>query len=336
MNIKHIISTVDSHTAGEPTRIITDGFPLPKGATLAERMEYLRTNMDWLRKSLMHEPRGHRDMFGCVLLEPIDPSADAGVIYMDGGKYYNMCGHASLGICAMMVETGRVESKPGETIVRLETPAGMVEGSVITDENNRVKKVSLIDVPSFAWALDEKINLDGFGDITVDIGFGGNFFVIVEAAQLGIKSIDPEHTTELIKTGIALRKAANEQISVQHPIKKHIQTIDITMITVPPSGSHADARNIVILGAAQADRSPCGTGTCARMAVLHRKGELSVGQLFRHESSINSVFDGRILSETVVGDIPAVVPEISCRPYITGFHKFVIDPDDPFAEGFVL
>jgi proline racemase len=336
VKIEHLISVVDSHTAGEPTRIIVDGFGLVRGDTMPARMEYLRTHMDWLRKSLMREPRGHRDMFGAILLPPTDLSADAAVIYMDGGKYYNMCGHASLGICAMMVETGRVSSTPGDVIVRLETPAGMVEGIVKIDKNGKVTQVSLIDVPSFAWTLDKQINFPGCGEITVDVGFGGNFFVIADAAQLGIKSIDPEHTNELIKTGVALRKAANKQIQVQHPIKTHIQTIDICMITAPPSGPHADARNIVILGEAQADRSPCGTGTCARMAVLHRKGQLAVGELFRHESSIQSVFEGKVLSETTIGDIPAVIPQISCRPFITGFHQFVIDAEDPFSEGFTL
>ncbi|MFA5865139.1 MAG: proline racemase family protein [Phycisphaerae bacterium] len=336
MKVKRIIRVVDSHTAGEPTRIIVDGFPRVKGSTMAERMEYLRTKMDWLRKSLMREPRAHRDMFGGILLPPIDPQADVAVIYMDGGLYYNMCGHASLGICAMMVETGRIDVTQSKTLVKLETPAGIVEGTVITDEDRQVKEVSLVDVPSFAWAMDQQIDLPGHGKIMVDISYGGNFFVIVDYLQLGLKSIDPEYTDELIRLGIAVRQAANEQIKVQHPTLEHIRIIDICMITAPPSGPHADARNIVILGQAQADRSPCGTGTCARMALLHRKGKLPVGQTFLHESSIRSVFKGEILAETKAGNIPAIIPQITCRPFLTGFHSFVIDPDDPFAEGFTL
>jgi proline racemase len=336
MNFENIISVIDSHTAGEPTRIIVDGFGKVHGATMAERMDYLKINMDWLRKSLMREPRGHRDMFGGILLPPLDPSADASVIFMDGGLYYNMCGHASLGICAMLVETGRVKAKKGDNIVRLETPAGVVEGVITLDHHGKVEGVRVIDVPSFAWAIDQTIDFAPVGKITVDVAFGGNFFVIVDAAQLGIKSIDPEYTNDLIKVGIAVREAANKQIVVQHPVKKHITTIDICMITAPPSGPHADARNIVILGEAQADRSPCGTGTCARVATLHRKGKLKVGQLFRHESSIRSVFNAEIRAETTVGGLPAVIPEISCRPFITGFHNFVIDPEDVFAEGFSL
>jgi proline racemase len=336
MRFKQMISVVDSHTAGEPTRIIVDGFPPVKGQTMAERMSYLASHLDWLRKALMREPRAHRDMFGGILLPALDPQADAAVIYMDGGLYYNMCGHASLGICAMMVETGRLPATPPSTVVRLETPAGIVEGTVTTTADGDVQDVSLVDVPSFAWALDSRLELPGHGTITVDIAFGGNFFVIVDAAQLGVASIDPEYTNDLIKLGIAVRAAANRQIKVQHPVQRHIQTIDICMITAPPSGPHADGRNIVILGEAQADRSPCGTGTCARMAVLHRKGLLRVNQPFRHESSIRSVFRGEILAETQEGDLPAIIPKISCRPFLTGFHRFVIDPDDPFAEGFAL
>jgi proline racemase len=336
MKFKRMISTVDSHTAGEPTRIIVDGFPLVKGATMAERMAYLQTEMDWLRKSLMREPRAHRDMFGGILLPPLDPRADASVIYMDGGLYYNMCGHGSLGICAMMVETGRVKLTPPNTLVRLETPAGMVEGTVTTDEAGRIREVSLVEMPAFAWALDQKLTVPGYGKITVDITYGGNFFVLVDQKELGIASLNPQHTTDLIRAGVSVRAAAREQIKVQHPVQKHINSIDIAMITGPASGPHADARNIVILGEAQADRSPCGTGTCSRMALLHRKGKLAKGQLFRHESSIRSVFHGKVLGETKVGDIPAIIPQISCRPFLTGFHSFVIDEDDPFAEGFAL
>lgn len=331
-----IIETIDSHTAGEPTRIITGGFPVVKGNTIADRMVHLEAEMDWVRKALMQEPRGHRDMFGCILLPPVDPSADTGVIFMDGGRYYNMCGHASLGVSAMLVETGRVASKPGNNIVRLETPAGIVEGHVELDDDGNVTEVSVIDVPSFAWSTSQKITVPGFGPVSVDIGFGGNFFVIVDAKELGIESIGPQHTQSLIQTGVKIREAANQQINVLHPEQPHINRIDICMITAPPSGPHADGRNIVILGDAQADRSPCGTGTCARLAVLHRKGKLKPGTIYRHESSINSLFDAVILEETTVGTLPAIIPKISCRPFITGEHRFIIHPDDPFCEGFVL
>lgn len=336
MRFRQIISAIDSHTAGEATRIIIDGFPQVKGNTMTERIEYLKEKMDWLRKSLMREPRGHRDMFGAIILPPIDPTADAAAIFMDGGRYYNMCGHASLGICAMLVETGRVDTMPFHTVVRLETPMGIVKGTVTTRLDGEIEEVSLVGVPSFAWVLNKKIEVPGHREIMVDVGFGGNFFVIVDSAQLGFDNIHPQDINELIKSGITIREAANKQIFVQHPTKEKISAIDFCMITAPPSGAHADARNIVVIGKDQADRSPCGTGTCARMAVLHRKGHLPINQIFRHESPIHSVFKGEIVAETFVGDCPAIVPKISCRPFLTGFHQFVIDYDDPFAEGFVI
>jgi proline racemase len=297
----------------------------------------MRDNHDWLRRVAMNEPRGHRDMFGGVLMPAVDASADIGVFFIDGGQYYNMCGHASLGICAMMVETGRKPADPsGITVVRLETPAGIVEGTVKTAADGNIISVSLIDVPSFAERLDVMVDVPGFGRVRADLGYGGNYFVIAEARDMGFASIDPEHTHDLIKAGIALREAANAQVPVRHPTLAHINRIDIAMLTAAPSGDHADARNIVILGQAQADRSPCGTGTCARMAVLHAKGILKTGERFRHESSIRTVFDSVVLAETEIGGRKAVIPQIACRPFITGFSELVVDEADPVAYGFVI
>ena len=335
MRFRHRLLIIDSHTAGEPTRLITGGFPKIAGDSLAAQMATLERDMDWIRTACMNEPRGHRDMFGGILLEPFDRSAHVGVIFMDGGRYYNMCGHASLGICGMMVETGCVPRTGEKTIVRIETPAGLVEGLVESEEDGTVRHVSLVDVPSFAVELDRTIDVPGYGQVAVDISFGGNFFVIAKAADLGFPDVDPHRTTALIEAGVALRAAANEQIKVRHPLLPHIDRIDIAMLTDAPSGTHADGRNIVILGQAQADRSPCGTGTCARLAVLHARGELAIGQTYRHESSIRTVFDAVILSRTTVADLPAIVPQIACRPFLTGFSEFVIDPDDPVGTGFV-
>ena len=337
MKFSRMISVVDSHTAGEPTRMVVDGVGKVAGATMAEKLAYLKTEKDWIRKILMTEPRGHRDMFGVFLLPPVDPTADAGIVFMDGGGYLNMCGHGSLGMCAMLVETGRKETTGNQTPVRLESPVGMVEGTVHLDDNGRIRDVSLVDVPSFAFALDQKIQVPGLGEVKVDVGYGGNFFAIVSAQSLGIASIGPENTVDIIRTGIAVRDAADAQIQVSHPDYPHIKSIDLCMITAEPSSpDHADARNMVVFGDGQADRSPCGTGTCARMAVMHRKGLLKTGEAFRHESSIGSVFRAKVLRETTVGDFPGIIPEIACRPYITGFNRYVLDPDDIFQEGFSL
>ncbi len=336
MKIRNRLSIIDSHTAGEPTRMVVSGYPKIKGATMADRKKFLEEEMDWLRRATMHEPRGHRDMFGCILMDPVDPDAHIGAVYMDGGRFYNMCGHASLGICGMLVETGQVPITGPETEIRIDTPAGLVTGTVRTDENGGVEHVSLIDVPSFAFDLDVQLDVPEFGTVTVDISFGGNIFVIAAASDFGFRSIDPEHTNKLIEAGVALRAAANRQLRYLHPLLPHIDTIDIAMLTGPASGAHADARNIVILGDGQADRSPCGTGSCARVAAEHAKGRLEVGQLFRHESSIKTVFDVMILEKTNIGEFSGVIPQIACRPFITAFSDFVFDPQDPLLGGFTL
>ena len=247
-----------------------------------------------------------------------------------------MCGHASLGICGMLVETGQVAITGRETEVRIDTPAGLVVGTVRTDETGAVDSVSLIDVPSFVFDLDVSLDVPGFGTIRADISYGGNIFVIASAADLGIQSLEPSQTDALIKAGVTLRSAANEQLSYQHPELPHINRIDIAMLTGAPSGPHADARNIVVLGDAQADRSPCGTGTCARLAVEHARGRLQPHERFRHESSIRTLFDAEILSCTKVGPFDAIIPQIACRPFLTAFSDFVYDPDDPLRGGFVL
>lgn len=335
MRIDHRLSVIDSHTAGEPTRMILSGYPKLTGATLAERMAELRDRHDWVRRVAMTEPRGHRDMFGCVLMPPLDPNADIAAIFMDAGRYYNMCGHASLGIAGMMVETGRVPTTPPETKVVIETPAGLVAARVATDADGSVTGVSVIDVPSFSVTLDRKIEVPGYGDVRIDIGYGGNFFVIARAEDMGFADVGPALTDPLIAAGVALRAAANDQVAVRHPELPHIDRIDIAMLTGAPTAD-ADARSIVVLGDGQVDRSPCGTGTCARMAVLHAKGALAVEQPWRHQSSIGTVFDARILSETTVGDFAAVVPWISCVPFLTGFSELVVARGDPVGFGFSL
>ncbi|MER9600962.1 proline racemase family protein [Mesorhizobium sp. M0243] len=336
MKFTHRLSIVDSHTAGEPSRFVVSGFPRIPGETMAERMRSIINDFDWIRRVTMNEPRGHRDMFGGVVLPPVNPTSHAGVVYMDGGQFYNMCGHASLGLCGMLVETGQVPRTGRKTEVRIDTPAGLVVGSVTTNDIGDLEAVSLIDVASFVFAVDQYVEVPEYGRVRADFGYGGNIFVIAEAGDLGFQSIDPEHTTDLIKAGVALRAAARQQFQFQHPEQPHINGIDLAMLTAPASGPETDARNIVILGQAQADRSPCGTGTCARMAVEHAKGRLGIQERFRHESSIRTFFDARILATTKVGALPAVVPEISCRPFLTGFSEFVVDPDDPLGAGFML
>lgn len=334
MRFGKLIIAVDSHTMGEPTRVVVGGIPHIPGKTMAEKKEYLEKNMDHIRTALMHEPRGHRDMFGSIITAPVNQEADFGIIFMDGGGYLNMCGHGSIGAVTVAIETGMVKAVTPVTYVKLDTPAGLVEARAEV-EDNVVKSVTVRNVPAFLYEADVKIDVPELGQITADIAFGGSFFAIVDAKQLGIK-IEPSNVDDLIKAGMAIKRAANEQIKVQHPEKEHIKTIDLVEIYDDTENPNAHLKNVVIFGDGQADRSPCGTGTCAKMATLYAKGKLDLGQDFLYESIIGTVFKGRLIGATKVGPFDAVIPEITGNAYITGFNQFVIDPDDPVKYGFLL
>ncbi|MCG0275277.1 MAG: proline racemase [Thermosediminibacteraceae bacterium] len=334
MRFSRLLMAVDSHTMGEPTRVVIGGIPHIPGKTMAEKKAYLEQNMDHIRTALMHEPRGHKDMFGSIITAPANQEADFGIIFMDGGGYLNMCGHGSIGAVTVAIETGMVKPESPVTHVKLDTPAGLVEARAEVT-NNVVKSVTIRNVPAFLYEADVRIDVPELGKITADIAFGGSFFAIVDAKQLGIK-VDTSNIDRLIKVGMAIRKAANEQIKVQHPEKEHIKTIDLVEIYGETENPNAHLKNVVIFGDGQADRSPCGTGTSAKMATLYAKGKLALGQEFLYESIIGTIFKGRLVSETQVGPYKAVVPEITGSAYITGFNTFVIDPEDPVKYGFLL
>jgi len=337
-NYEKVFSVIDSHTAGEPTRVIVDGFPDIPGTTMAEKKEYIVKHYDDYRTALMFEPRGHNEMFGAVILPPTVDGADLGLIFMDGGGYLNMCGHNAIAAVTIAFEVGLVKRKgQGEMeIIVLETPAGLVKaGAYFDDCGKRVKEVSFNNVKSFLYKENQKIDLLGIGEITFDISFGGSFFVIIHASELGLKII-PDNARLLTKLGMKIRDAVNEQIKVQHPTLSHIKTVDLVEIYDDPTHPDADYKNVVIFGDGQLDRSPCGTGTSAKMATLHAKGELKLGDKFVYESILGTLFTGVIWEETEVDGITAIVPEITGSSYITGFTNFVVDPNDPVKHGFKL
>lgn len=334
MRFSKSIHAVDSHTMGEPTRILIGGLPNIPGKTMPEKKEYLEKNLDYVRTAVMHEPRGHNDMFGSIITAPTTDEADLGIIFMDGGGYLNMCGHGSIGACAVAVETGMVEVKEPITEIMLEAPAGLVKGKVKV-EDGKAKEVSVENVPSFLYKRDVKVELPGVGTVTFDISFGGSFFAIVKASELKVE-IEPKNANIITERAMAFMKIVNEQIQVQHPEKSHIKTVDLVEVWGPAKTPGATYQNVVVFGAGQVDRSPCGTGTSAKMATLHAKGELKVGEPFVYESIIGTMFKGRILGETKVGEYNAVLPEITGSAYITGFNQFVIDEEDPVKYGFLL
>ncbi|HCJ56112.1 proline racemase [Lutispora sp.] len=328
------LHAVDSHTMGEPTRIIIGGIPQIPGNTMSEKKEYLEKNMDHIRTAVMHEPRGHNDMFGSIITQPTMPEADLGIIFMDGGGYLNMCGHGSIGAATAAVETGMVEVKEPYTQIKFEAPAGLVTANVKV-EDGKAKEVSVINVPAFLYKRDVQVDLPGVGTVTFDISFGGSFFAIIKASELDVE-IEPKNINIITEKAMALLKIINETIKVQHPINSHIKTVDLVEIYGPAKSPEATMQNVVVFGEGQVDRSPCGTGTSAKMATLYAKGQLKINEPFIYESIIGTMFKGRILEETKVGDYTAVIPEITGSAYTTGFNHFVIDEDDPVKYGFVL
>lgn len=334
MKFSRTIQAIDSHTAGEATRIVVGGIPNIKGNTMPEKKQYLEDHLDHIRTAIMLEPRGHNDMFGSVMTQPCDPDADFGIIFMDGGGYLNMCGHGSIGAMTVAVETGVVPMEEPVTKVVMEAPAGIIKGDVKV-ENGKVQSVSIFNVPAFLYKKDQEVELPGVGKVKFDISFGGSFFAIVHASQLGLK-IEPKNAAKLTDLAMELRDIINRDIEIQHPTLEHIKTVDLVEIWDEPTNEKATYKNVVIFGQGQVDRSPCGTGTSAKLATLHARGELKEGEKFVYESILGTLFEGEIVGTTKVGEFDAVLPKITGSAYMTGFNNFLIDEDDPVKHGFIL
>lgn len=333
MRASRYFSAVDSHTEGMPTRVITGGVGVIPGATMAERRRYFIENMDHIRTLLMCEPRGHSAMSGAILQPPTRPDADWGVLYIEVSGCLPMCGHGTIGVATVLVETGMVEVTEPVTEVRLDTPAGLVIASVEVCDG-RAKSVTLTNVPSFSYELDRTVEVPGIGSVTYDMAYGGNFYAILPLAQIGLP-FERSHGGEILRAGLAIMDAINDQARPVHPEDPGIAVCHHVQFTAPgEDGAHS--RNAMAIHPGWFDRSPCGTGTSARMAQLHARGELKLDEDFVNESFIGTRFIGRLLSETVVGGLPAVVPTVSGRAWITGMGSYLLDPTDPFPAGFSL
>ena len=328
------IHAVDSHTAGEATRVVVGGVPKIPGKSMPEKKQWLEDNLDYLRTAIMLEPRGHKDMFGSILTQPTVDEADYGIIFMDGGGYLNMCGHGTIGAMTVAVETGMVPVTEPVTKVVQEAPAGLIHGQVFV-EDGKAKKVSFTNVPAFLYKKDQEVELPGYGKIRFDISFGGSFFAIVKAEQVGLEIV-PENAAKLQDLGIQLRDIINKEIPVQHPELPHIHSVDLVEWWSKTETKGATLKNCVVFGQGQVDRSPCGTGTSAKMATLFAKGELKMGEKFFYESILGTIFEGEIVGKAKVGEYDAVIPQITGSAYITGFNHFVIDETDPVKYGFIL
>lgn len=334
MNIRHVFSTIDTHTGGEPTRTIVSGVPPLPGDTIAEKMLYLKNNMDWIRTSLMYEPRGHSVMSGVILTEPRHPEADVGVIFIETGGYLPMCGHDTIGVATALVETGMVAVSEPETVITLDTPAGLTRVRVAV-KGGGAHKVTFKGVPSFVFERDVNVALPGHGNLILDIAYGGNVYAILPAAAVGLE-IKPENASALIAEGRRIKEAVNRQVDLQHPELAFVNACTHVEFYGDPGSEGAHLKNAVVLSDSGLDRSPCGTGTCAKIALLYARGQLKRNELFVHESIIGSRFDARVLAETSVGPYAAIVPEISGSAYIMGINQICIDPEDPLRNGFLL
>ena len=337
MKLNKMISVIDTHTAGEAARLVTAGIPKIPGKDMVEKKQYFIDHLDDVRKSVMFEPRGHQDMFGAFLLPPTKEEADFGLVFMDTGGYLNMCGHNTIAAVTAAV-TGMVDVEEGATEkdVVVETPAGLIYATAkLKDNGAKVKEVSFKNVESFLYKRDVELDVEGIGHIKFDISFGGSFFCIFSADQLGLE-VKPENASKLKEAGLKIREAVNANIEIQHPTLSHIKTVDLVEIYDKPSHPEATYKNVVVFGDGNIDRSPGGTGTSAKLATLYAKGELKPGEPFVYESILGTLFKGRIVEERKLAGYDAIIPEITGSGYILGFSNYVYDPDDKLTYGFLL
>ncbi|WP_340563404.1 proline racemase family protein [Streptomyces sp. GSL17-111] len=333
MRSRHVFHAVDSHTEGMPTRVVTGGVAPVPGATMAERRTYFTRHLDHIRTLLMNEPRGHAAMSGAILQPPTRPDADWGVLYIEVSGCLPMCGHGTIGVATVLVETGMVAVTEPVTTVRLDTPAGLVTAEVHVADGH-AHAVTLRNVPSFAAALGATVDVPGFGSVTYDLAYGGNFYAILPLAELGLP-FERSHKQEILHAGLEVMAAINAAGEPTHPEDPGITGCHHVQFLAPGSDA-ARSRNAMAIHPGWFDRSPCGTGTSARMAQLHARGELPLHREFRNESFLGTAFTGRLVAETEVAGRPAVVPTFTGSAWITGTAQFLLDPTDPFPEGFLL
>jgi proline racemase len=332
----HRVRTIDAHAAGEPLRLIVEGFPAPRGRTMMGKREWVTQEQDHLRRSLIFEPRGHADMFAATLTEPVSSDAHAGIVFMHHEGYPTMSGHGIIALTTTALERGLLLPGGDGASVVFDTPAGVVRARASLRRNGagamRVERVAFVNVPAFVAYGGLIVNV-GNRQVRVDVAYGGAFYAIVDGEAVGLPT-DGAHVPELRRAGTAIEQALERSYSIRHPIDPRLNGVAGTIFTGPSSVPFADLRNVTILRGGQVQRSPSGTGMAAVMAVLSAMGLLSAETPFVYESPIGSVFEGRVVGRTAVGEYDAVIPEITGSAWITGEHTFLIDDDDPFRDGF--
>jgi trans-L-3-hydroxyproline dehydratase len=332
-----LITTIDTHTAGEPLRIITGGLPPLPGATILERRRFMRERLDHIRRALMWEPRGHYDMYGAVLTPPVTPGADLGVLFLHNEGYSTMCGHGVIGLVTALCEGRALPGGAGRREVRLDTPAGLVAATAHYGADGHVASVSFRNVPSFVLARDLSVEAPGWGRVTLDVAFGGAFYAILPAAQLGLR-VEPAQRPRLVAAAEAIKAAVNAALPIRHPHEDDLGFLYGVILTDAPEDPAHHSRNLCVFANAEVDRSPTGTGVSARLALEFAAGRLAAGETITIESILGarSAFSGRIVGEERVGDYAAVIPEVRGSAFVTGVHQFVLNPADALSGGFLL
>jgi len=328
------IETIDAHAAGEPLRIITAGLPPIPGKSILEKRRFASENLDHLRTALLWEPRGHADMYGCIPTEPVSPGSHLGVLFLHNEGFSTMCGHGIIALVTVAIETGMIVLIEDETVLRIDTPAGLVTAEPKV-ENGRVREVSFLNVPSFVFASGQAVDVPGIGHVKVDIAFGGAFYAFCSAKSLGVRLV-PGEFRRLIDLGIKVKRAVQDTIPIHHPTEPDLGFLYGTIFVGEPSDPAHHSRHVCVFAEGEVDRSPTGTGVSARAALLFARGELEKGQPFIVESILGTQFTGSVEAMTRCGSSAAIIPRVTGSASITGRNEFLIDPSDPLRHGFIL
>lgn len=328
------IKTIDTHTAGEPLRIIYNGFPELKGSTVIEKRLFARNNFDHLRRSLMWEPRGHSDMYGCLINPPINEDSDFSVLFLHNEGFSTMCGHGIIGVTTALIETGAVAIKLPETTIRIDTPAGLVIAIAII-ENNKVLSVKFQNVPSYVYAIDRSIEIPEVGKVNYDIAFGGAYYAIVDAEKLNLGLVS-HNSSDLISLGRIIKQKIVEKEPIIHPFEKEMSFLYGTIFVGRAHTKTSHSRNVCIFADGEVDRSPTGTGVSARLALHFYRKEIGINETIEIESIIGSKFKGSVIGTAKYDRFDSVIPLVEGKAHITGKHEFYIDPEDILKDGFFI
>lgn len=328
------ITTIDAHTGGEPFRVIVEGFPELQGETILERRRFAKDKFDNLRKALMFEPRGHADMYGCILTLPVSPEADVGALFTHNEGYSTMCGHGIIALTKVLLDAEFFPKISPETILKIDTPAGLVtaQAKILNDS---VESVYFHNVPSFVVALDEIVEVPGLGKVRYDLAFGGAFYAYVYAKDIGLTCL-PKDFRGLIEKWMQIKNAVMNSREIPHPFEKDLSFLYGTIFIAEAESPAHHSRNVCIFADGEVDRSPTGTGVSARLAIHYARKEIKIGEPIVIESIVGSCFTGWVFAETTFGGYNAIIPEVEGTAFITGKHEFLLDPKDEFPEGFIL